>query len=136
MPTLEEIKARFSADTYATETTGVRIVKAEPQHAVCEMEIDRRHLNANGVPQGGAIFTLADFAFAIAVNGHAEDITVSQHMAITFLAAAKGKLLTAEANCVKSGRRTCLYQVDVHDELGTYVAYVTVNGFTIGSFHK
>lgn len=136
MPTLEEIRARFAADVFATETTGVEIVSAEPGHALCRVTVGPQHLNANGVPQGGAIFTLADFAFAIAVNGHAEEITVSQHMAITFLAAAKGKELNAEARCLKAGRRTCLYEINVTDELGTYVAHCTSNGFTVGKFEK
>lgn len=136
MPTLEEIRQRFAADIYACETTGVEILEAQPGEAVCRFTVEEKHLNANGVPQGGAIFTLADFAFAIAVNGHAEEITVSQHISITFLAAAKGRELTARARCLKAGRRTCLYQVDVTDEAGTYVACATVNGFTVGKFEK
>ncbi len=136
MPTLEEIRRRFAADRYACETTGVEIVEARPGEAVCRFQAGEEHLNANGVPQGGAIFTLADFAFAIAANGFAEEITVSRQADITFLAPAKGRVLTAVARCIKGGRRTCLYQVDVTDELGTAVAFVTVNGFTVGKFEK
>ena len=44
---------------------------------------------------------------------------------------AKGETLKAEAKCIKAGRTTCLYGVDVYDELGTHVAYVTVSGFTV-----
>ncbi len=131
MPTLEEIRQRFSGDRFATETTGIEIQEAGPGRAVCTMEIRPIHLNANRVPQGGAVFTLGDFAFAIAANGHSERISVSQQVSITFLAPAKGKVLTAEASCLKAGRRTCLYKVDITDELGTYVAHLTVNGFTI-----
>ena len=80
---------------------------------------------------GGAVFTLADFAFAVAANGFAERITVSQHVSVTFLAPAKGRELRAEARCVKAGRTTCLYEVEVRDEAGTFVAQAMVNGFTI-----
>ncbi len=131
MPTLEEIRERFSGDLYATETTGIEIKEAAPGRAVCTMELQPRHLNANGVPQGGAVFTLGDFTFAIAANGHSESISVSQQVSITFLAPAKGKTLTAEASCLKAGRRTCLYKVDITDELGAFVAHLTVNGFTV-----
>ncbi len=131
MPTLEEIRQRFADDRYATETTGIEIREAEPGRAVCAMEIQPRHLNANHVPQGGAVFTLGDFAFAIAANGHSETISVSRQVSITFLAPAKGKVLIAEASCLKAGRRTCLYQVNITDELGTYVAHLAVNGFTV-----
>ena len=80
---------------------------------------------------GRAIFTLADFAYAVASNGFTDKIIVSQQVAITFLAPARGTELLAEAKCLKSGRTTCLYAVDVRDELGTYVAHATVNGFTV-----
>lgn len=131
MPTLEELSRRFSRDLYATSLTGAEIREAGPARAVCALKLRNDHMNANGVPMGGVIFTLADFAFAVASNGFAEKITVSQHVSITFLAPAKGRELLAEARCLKAGRTTCLYEVDVRDELGTYVAHATVNGFTV-----
>ena len=132
MPTLDEIRACLSGDRFATETVGVHIDAAEPGYARCSMPVRPIHLNANSVPMGGAIFTLADFAFAVAVNGHAERVTVRQHVSITFLSPARGTTLLAEARCVKAGRTTCLYTVDVTDDAGTHVAYATVNGFTVG----
>ncbi len=132
MPTLEEIRTRFEGDRFATETTGAQIVSAQPGHAVCSLTLRPGHLNANNAPMGGALFTLADFAFAVAVNGYAESVTVSQSVSITFLAPAKGRTLTAEAVCLKAGRRTCLYEVRITDDAGRLVAYATVNGFTAG----
>ena len=131
MPTLDQIRACFSGDRFATEAAGVTIDVAEPGHAVCSMPIRPVHLNANSVPMGGAIFTLADFAFAVAANGHSTQVTVTQQVSVTFLAASHGKTLTAEAVCLKAGRATCLYAVDVRDELGAHVAHLTVNGFTL-----
>ena len=110
---------------------GVEIREAEPGRALCAMPLRPCHMNANGAPMGGAIFTLADFAYAVASNGFTDRIIVSQQVAITFLAPARGTELLAEAKCLKSGRTTCLYAVDVRDELGTYVAHATVNGFTV-----
>ena len=131
MPTLEQIRACFAGDRFASECLGAVIEVAEPQHAVVSMVLRGEHRNAVGNPMGGAIFTLADFAFAIAATGHSERVTVSQSANIHFLSAAKGETLKAEATCIKAGRTTCLYAVDVHDELGTHVAYVTVSGFTV-----
>ena len=131
MPTLDQIRACFSGDRFATETTGVTIDAAQPGRAVCSLPLRPGLLNANHVPMGGAIFTLADFAFAVAVNGHSTAVTVSQHASVTFLAPARGQTLIAEASCIKAGRRTCLYQVEVKDDVGTLVAHVTVNGFTV-----
>lgn len=130
MPTLEQIRATFSADRFATQAAGCEIRLAEPGHAVCAMTLESRHRNAAGTPQGGAVFTLADFAFAVAVNAFAEYVTVSLQHGITFLSPAKGNVLQAEACCVRAGRSTCFYTVMVTDELGIAVAHMTVNGFT------
>lgn len=130
MPTIEELTKRFQADRFAAQA-GVEIREAEPGRALCAMPLRPCHMNANNAPMGGAIFTLADFAYAVASNGFTDKIIVSQQVAITFLAPAKGTELLAEAKRLKSGRTTCLYEVDVRDELGTYVAHATVNGFTV-----
>lgn len=131
MPTVEELTARFQADRFATEVAGIEIREAEPGRALCAMTLRPCHMNANNVPMGGAIFTLADFAYAVASNGFSGKISVTQQMSITFLSPAKGKELLAEARSLKDGRTTCLYEVDVRDELGTYVAHAVVNGFAV-----
>ncbi len=133
MPAIEEIRSRFAADRYATEVTGVQILEAEPGRAVCGLPLRPELMNANKTPMGGAVFTLADLAFAVACNAYSDADTVSQQISITYLAPAKGQYLTAEARCLKAGRRTCLYAVEITDEAGTYVAHATVNGFTVGS---
>lgn len=130
-PTIEELRQRFSADRFAA-LAGVEIREAEPGRAVCAIVLKDEHMNANGTPMGGAIFTLADFCYAVASNGFTDDIIVSQHCSITFLAPAKGSELIAEARCIRSGRSTCLYEVTVTDDLGTLVAHATVNGFNLG----
>ena len=131
MSALEEIRSRFQKDHFATDATGICIDSAEPGWAVCSLALEERHMNENNVPMGGAIFTLADFACAIAANGYSERTTVSQNVSITFLAPAKGKRLIAEASCLREGRTTALYRVDVKDELGTYVAHATLNAYII-----
>ena len=79
---------------------------------------------------GGAAFTLADFAFAVAANQNGREV-VTQASQITFLTPAKGKRLTAVAHQVKDGRKTCFYEITVSDDLDTQVAFVTVNGFVV-----
>ena len=131
MTTLEEIRNRFKNDHFATDVTGIVIDSVQPGKAVCSITLEERHMNENNVPMGGAVFTLADFAFAIAANGYSERKTVSQNVSITFLAPAKGKRLIAEASCLREGHTTALYMADVRDELGTYVAHAVVNGYVI-----
>lgn len=128
MDLLQTARERFKSDIFATEALGAVIDSVNENGAVCSVDLDRRHLNGVNAIMGGAIFTLADFAFAVATN-YIEDTTVTQTSQITFLGAPKGKKLTAEAKKVKSGRNTCFYIVEVKDELGTAVALVTVTGF-------
>lgn len=129
MPTLEEIRKAFANDRFATEAAGCQIRTAEPRHAICVMPLKPIHMNAAGTPQGGAVFTLADFAFAVAANSFGTFITVSLQHDITYFAPARGSMLIAEARCVKSGRTAGFYIVDITDDLGTHVAQMTVNGF-------
>lgn len=134
MPKLDEIRKKFSADRFATEAAGIEILEALPQFARCRMRINPVHRNERGTPMGGAIFTLADFTAAVAMNGYAESTdTVSMHADITFLSAAKGNTLTAVAQCIKSGRSTAFYGVEVRDELDTLIAHATLNGFILKS---
>lgn len=132
MSALEEIRSRFKKDHFATDEAGIVIDSAEPGKAVCSLHLEPRHMNANNVPMGGAIFTLADFTCAVAANGYSEKMTVSQNASITFLAPARGERLIAEASCLRSGRTTALLTADIRDELDTYVAHATVNAYVIG----
>ena len=61
--TMEEARAYFSEDRFATEN-GITLDELDGEHAVTSMTLSPRHRNAFGGVMGGAIFTLADFAFA------------------------------------------------------------------------
>ena len=112
---LNETREFFKADRFAVEAAGAVIEDAREAGAV----------------MGGAIFTLADFAFAVAANCGGGAITVSLNSQITYLSGAKGVKLIAEANCVRQGKTTCYYRVTVSDELGTQVAEVVTTGYTV-----
>ena len=128
MPTLDELNERFRHDRFATVVAGARILEAQPSRALCAMPLTPQHMNANNTPMGGAIFTLADFAFAVASNAD-QPPTVSLSSQISFLGVAKGTKLIAEARCEKQGRSTCTYLIHLFDDLDTPVALVTVTGF-------
>lgn len=127
---LNQLKEKFIHDLFVADGLGAVIEEASYGYAKCSMEIQPRHCNALGIPMGGAVFTLADFAFAVAANQEGRDV-VTQASQVTFLKAARGKYLTAEARQVKDGKRVCFYEVKVTDDLGTEVAFVTVNGYVI-----
>lgn len=123
----EEVLAFFQKDCFATEN-GAVIDHFEDGMARCTMSLTAHHKNAAGGIMGGAIFTLADFAFAVAANWQGT-LHVSRTSQITFLGTPKGGQLIATARRVKEGRTVCYYLVDVTDELGTQVAHVTIDGF-------
>ncbi len=122
------VRDYFANDHFATEACGCRVVEAECGHAVCEFDIAEIHLNAQGGVMGGAIFTLADFALAIASN-IGEEPTVAVDNDIRFIGKPKGKTLRATSDVDKSGRTLGFYTVKVTDELGTPVAVMTATSF-------
>lgn len=133
MPIFENIdqaRAYFEGDRFALEN-GITLDEIAPGRAVCRMTIEARHRNAEGGVMGGAIFTLVDLAFAAAAN----DIhrpTVAQQVSMSFLSGSRGIRLTALATCRKDGRSSCVYNVDVSDDLGRDIAQATVTGFKLG----
>ena len=128
---LEEAKRFFGQDRYATEQTGIEILAAEKGYAKCSLRIGEKHKNAQGHVMGGVLFTLADYAFAIAANFH-QLPTVTQTSQIAFLASPKGNVLYAETERIREGKSTCFYKISVTDDTGVQVAYVTVTGFVVG----
>lgn len=128
--TLKRVRERFCKDRFATDN-GAVIDEVGDGYAICSLEIGPGHLNAVGTVMGGAVFTLADFAFAVASNWN-KGIHVSLTSQITYLGAAKGDRLIAKAQLVKEGRSTCYYTVDVSDDSGYAVAHVTASGFVKG----
>lgn len=125
--TLAEVREIFEKDRFATEN-GAVIEEIGDLYAKCSLLLTQSHRNALGAVMGGASFTLADFAFAVAANWQNPGV-VSLSSNITFLGTAKGQSLVARARCVKDGRRTSYYRIDVEDELGNAVAAVTTTGY-------
>jgi len=127
--TLEEARSYFSCDRFATEN-GIVLDELDEKHSVCSLVISDRHKNAYGGVMGGAIFTLADFAFATLSNDR-ERITVAQQVSINYLSAPKGDKLTATATYKKDGRSSCVINVDVVDGNGRDIAQFVGTGFKL-----
>jgi len=126
---LEEVRKLFEADRFATEN-GAVIDEIGDHSATCSLVITDSHRNAMGAVMGGTYFMLADFAFAVAANWEKMGC-VSLHSDISFLGSAKGKKLIAKASCVKDGKTTACYRVDVTDEHGNLAVTVTTTGYHV-----
>ena len=126
---LEEVRKIFEGDRFATQN-GAVIDEIGDRSAVCSLSLTPSHRNAMGAVMGGVYFMLADFAFAVASNWENMGC-VSLRSDISFLSGAKGERLIAKAECIKDGRTTACYRVDVTDDLGNLAATVTVTGYRV-----
>ena len=126
---LEEAKEFFKDDKFATNN-GVVIDELGEDSCTCSLELTDIHRNAYGAVMGGAIFTLADYAFAVLTN-QLHKPTVGQEVTIHYLSSSRGNKLFAHATCRKNGRTTAIINVDITDELGKDIAMFTGTGFKL-----
>ena len=126
--TIEEIKEKLNRDDRFCRYNEMRIDVIRPGYAEAVMEITENKLNGLGIAQGGAIFTLADHAFAGASNA-AGFRTVAFTSNISFIRPGTGRRLRAVATEVSRGRRTGVYSVQVFNDDGKVVAHGTTTGF-------
>ena len=127
--TLQEAKSFFTNDHFATDN-GFTLEALTEDGAVCAVNLSVRHQNAEGGVMGGAILALADFTLAVAsVNAHRP--TVAQQVSLSFLNASKGTRLISTATCIKSGRSSCVYRIDIKDDLGKDIAQAMFTGFKL-----
>ena len=114
----ETIAEFFEQDRFASGN-GMRVVEVRTGFARAEMTVEPCHLNAVGILQGGALFTLADLAFAAASNSHGV-VAVACQADVTYFKAVEAGKLTAVAEEISRTRKlsTCLVRIsDERDEL-------------------
>ena len=104
---------------------GVELLDVGNGYAKARMEVKPEHLNGGGVCQGGALFTLADLAFAAATNSHAR-LTFSIDSSIHFFRSVSEGMLYAEAHEVFNHKRLANCEVRITTETGELIA--TFNG--------
>jgi acyl-CoA thioesterase len=104
------------------EDVGVVILEEGPGVVVAALTVEPRHLNQHGTVHGGALFTLADAAFARASN--AEGVAaVALDTAMTFVRPVRaGTRLVARCEEEVLRRRIGVYAVRISDEEGQTVA--------------
>jgi len=118
---MQEIKHFFSREDKFARHSGVELLDVKPGWARTSMKIEAHHLNGAHTVHGGAIFTLADFAFAAASNSHgtlAMGITTS----VSFVKAVTAGTLYAEAREVSLSHKLATYSVHVTDDVEAVVA--------------
>jgi acyl-CoA thioesterase len=100
---------------------GMEVVSVEKGRAKTRMEVKPHHKNGIGTVHGGAIFTLADLAFAAASNS-AEDTVTSISATMAFTKAATEGVLFAEAWEVSRSTKLVTYEARVSNPDGEIIA--------------
>jgi acyl-CoA thioesterase len=126
----EEIKDRIRQINLApfVRPMGIELVSISEEGEVrVTMDASDKH-NALGSAHGGAVFTVADQAFAVASNLGPE-LQVAMFASMTFIRPARG-MLEAVAKKVGDTKRTSVYEVKVF-EGGELVAIFQGNGYKL-----
>ena len=124
---LQTMKNFFKEDKFA-RLAGLEIEEITPVKAVVSVQIQPEHLNANGSVQGGLLYTLADFTFAVLGN-FLHPITVTQSGHIEYLRAASGRRLVATAKETERAGKNTVCEVVIRGEDGQIVCVCGFRGF-------
>ena len=107
-----ELRRRIEDDPFC-DLVGIELRSIEPGRAVTTLELTTDDCNFHGVPHGGAIFSLADAAFAAASNA-AGETALALEANVSYLEGVEpGTTLVATATETHRSRRTAEYQVTV-----------------------
>lgn len=118
---LEGLKERLRSDPFA-RYLGIQVLGLGEGWSKVEMPLRPEMVNFMGSIHGGAIFSLADHAFAAACNSHGT-VAVALHLDITFFSVPPpGSILKAEAREIHLSRRTATYGIEVSTREGDRVA--------------
>ena len=113
----DTVHDRIAADPYC-ETLGIELVDLSPGSAATRLRVDEGLLNFHGTPHGGAVYSLADAAFAAASNSHGETALALETNLSYLETVDVGTTLTATAEETHRSRRTAEYEVVVTDDVG------------------
>jgi acyl-CoA thioesterase len=117
---MDKVLSYFKNDRFAG-LINLELLTVAPGYARAKMVVQPHHLNAYDTVQGGAIFTLADYAFAAASNSHGT-VAVGINVSISYMKAATRGTLWAEAKELSRNPKLASYTVEVRDDAGDLVA--------------
>ncbi|HPO16907.1 MAG TPA: hotdog fold thioesterase [Candidatus Hydrogenedentes bacterium] len=117
---MDHVREYFKKDRLAAYL-GIEIVDVSPGFATVRMPVQDFHLNAVDVVHGGAIFSLADYAFAVSSNSHGT-VALAIQASIYYLKAGRGGVLTATSREVTRNPKLATYHIEVKDDQGNLIA--------------
>lgn len=129
---IQKLEQILKKDRFAFNSD-IRLISIGEGLAQAEMLISDKHLNGVDIIQGGALFTLADFAFAAASNSHGR-IAVAANASISFFKGISSGKLTAYAKELNSGKSLGHFCVDIFDQDNNLIAHFTGTAFFKGEY--
>ena len=118
---MKKIMQFFSAKDLFARHTGIELLEMGPGWAKASMKIEPFHFNGAKTVHGGAIFTLADVAFAVASNSHGT-LAMGINTSVSFVKAATTGTLYAEAREQSRNPKLASYSVQITDDANDVVA--------------
>ena len=138
MLTLEEIRAHFRRHDPVSSSLGIEVLDVGREYSLVEMPPHGCQLNGMGAVHDGAVFVLADVAFAAHEHTETqrlagpEDAALAEHIGVDAVGVA-GLPLRGEARVLRSGKLLSTYEVRVTDAEGGLVAVATITGYGVGA---
>lgn len=121
MKKVRSIVEHIEAGDAFAKHCGIQLLEAGEGYAKARMTVRPFHLNGAGTVHGGAIFTLADFVFAVASNSRGQ-LALAAHSSVAFLHAAYEGVLYAESRELSVNCHLSVYGVSITDEHGKGIA--------------
>ncbi|MCK9491265.1 MAG: PaaI family thioesterase [Sulfurimonas sp.] len=131
---MKKLKEFFEKQDRFAKLLGFHIEEIEEGTATVSATIKEEHLNGADVVHGGFLFSLADFAFAIASNSK-NNLSLGINANINFQKAKSGGKLFAKARELSDGKKIATYEVRISDEedntIATFIGTVYRKGINI-----
>lgn len=105
------------------------VLAAKKHYSKVQMPLHNTHKNAMGIAHGGAIFSLADMAFAIAANYNETNAILNMNSTVSYLKPGEQGPLIAEGKLIHSGEKVSVFEVTVTDGNNELLALVTITGY-------
>ena len=115
-----------------TDYTGIRAVSIEKGKCICELEIEKHHLNPISSIHGGVLYTMADVVGGFVCRSMGHKCLTTMNSSISFLNAGLNcKKIIGTGTAVKSGKSTATVEVDITDQDGKLLTKVISTYFIL-----
>ena len=118
---MKKVRQFFSDNDQFAKHAGLELLEVAKGYAKVKMPIQPYHLNGVKTVHGGAIFTLADFAFAAASNSHGR-VAMGVNGTISYMKAVSAGTLFAEAQETSLNHKLGHYLVNIYDDQHELIA--------------